>query len=54
MSNSITLQRIQYIKDAKVKDSFDNLVAAFKTIYGDKIPEDLQKAIDEKSKQFKN
>lgn len=53
MSNSILLQRIQYIKDAATKHSYDNLVAAYQTIYGDKIPEELQKAIDEKSKQFK-
>lgn len=52
MSNSIIAQRVQYIKDAKVKDTFDNLVAAFERIYGDKMPEDLIKEIDEKSKQF--
>ncbi len=52
MSNSILLQRIQYIKDARAKITFENLVAAFDKIYGDKIPEELQKAIDEKSKEF--
>ena len=52
MSNSITLQRIEYIKDADTKDKFENLVAAYERLYIT-IPEELQKAIDEKSKQFK-
>jgi hypothetical protein len=54
MSNSITAQRINYINDCTDKDKFYNLVAAFDKIYGDKMPPELQKAIDEKSKQIKN
>lgn len=52
MSNSIIAQRVQYIKDEKVKHTFEILVLALERIYGDKMPEELRKEIDEKSKQF--
>lgn len=53
MSNTLTAQRQQYVKDCTAISRVLNLQAAFERIYDNKIPKDLSDTIAEKLESFK-